>query len=272
MFAYYQMINMANDNMSSPIKAKNFSLHATDMNAIKLLNNQNHIVYDGIRIKWTNDLCSLQNCIENVVGLTGKWHSHGGGAKRFTDSNNSKLIMTWYPGKQNTLTFNGKEGESFKKILVSILDTNCVIKQTNTVHSKRLQKHRPQTTTSCSVDNNLAAKDLASLTDRWSFNTHAKDMDFDSIVDDSTFEELEDFINSAYHIANVGAALNFARAIGISTPLRTDDNRTVVEEQLFAFKEKEEIQIEKLLTIVKTIVRTKSYHKHKYTRAMSIKE
>ena len=236
--------------MSSSTKRKNFSLQAINTNAIKLLNNQNYLVYDGIRVKWTNDLCSLQNFIEIVVGLTGKWNSPGGTAKRFTDSN-SKFIMTWYPGKQNTLTFNGKEGESFKKILASILDTNCVIKQTNTISGSSLQvTTKISAANSHIIDNNLVTKDSASLIYNWSCNTHVKDIEFNLIADNSTLEELEDFIDSAYYIVNVAATPNFARAAGNSTPRRTDDTQTIVEAQFLAFKENVESQIEKLSTIV----------------------
>jgi hypothetical protein len=31
--------------------------------------------------------------------------------------------MTWHPGKQNSLLFSGKDGESLKKLLISILNT-----------------------------------------------------------------------------------------------------------------------------------------------------
>jgi hypothetical protein len=31
--------------------------------------------------------------------------------------------MTWHPGKQNYLLFSGKDGESLKKLLISILNT-----------------------------------------------------------------------------------------------------------------------------------------------------
>jgi hypothetical protein len=31
--------------------------------------------------------------------------------------------MTWYPGKQNYLMFSGKDGESLKNLLISILNT-----------------------------------------------------------------------------------------------------------------------------------------------------
>ena len=75
-------------------------------------------------------------------------------------------------------------------------------------------------------------------------------MEFDSIVDNSTLEEPEDFIDSAYHMGNVGATPNIARAVGTCTPRQTGDTQTVAEAQLFTFKGKVETQIEKLLTIV----------------------
>ena len=39
--------------------------------------------------------------------------------------------MTWYPGKLNSLTFNGRDGETFKKFLLSVLIAKCV-KRTDT--------------------------------------------------------------------------------------------------------------------------------------------
>jgi hypothetical protein len=67
----------------------------------------------------------LHNFVENVIGLSGTWRSSGGKSKQFTNSN-TNFIMTWYPGKLNSLTFNGRHGESFKKFLVSVLITKCV--------------------------------------------------------------------------------------------------------------------------------------------------
>ena len=45
------------------------------MNAIKLLSNGSKFIYDGNRIKWTDDLDSLKNYVKNVIGLTGAWKS-----------------------------------------------------------------------------------------------------------------------------------------------------------------------------------------------------
>ena len=123
---------MSNDNMvvmadgseilNSPT-LKNFSLDRIDIPSIKLLNtNKTHLVYDGTRIKWSNDLISLKNFTENIVGLVGCWRSPGGKSKQFV-SNDLDLTMTWHPGKQNSLLFSGKDGESLKKLLISILNT-----------------------------------------------------------------------------------------------------------------------------------------------------
>ena len=233
-------------------KLENFSPETIDMNSIKLLNNQGHLVYDGIRLKWTNDLCSLRTFAENVVGLTGIRTSPGGKAKQFINLS-SDFIMTWYPGKQNSLTFNGKKGKSFKEFLVSVLDTNCVIKQTNTTSDSLIQ-----TAIKMSVEgehivgNGRVFADMAPLTHNCSYNTQAKDMGFESIADTSSLEELEDFIDSAYYIANVAATPNFAQTASFSTPFqqRADDIPTIAEAQLLTFKEKIESQIEKLLTKV----------------------
>ena len=109
--------------ISSSLNHTNFILENVDLEPIRLLNNQAYLTYDGTRIKWAQDFSSLQNFVKNVAGLSGEWESPGGRAKRFNDSN-LDFVMTWYPGKLNSLIFHGKEGESFKKFLVRILQTN----------------------------------------------------------------------------------------------------------------------------------------------------
>ena len=99
---------------------QNFTLHCNAMKAIKSLNDQDVLVYDCTRLKWNGDLGLLRNFVENIAGLVGAWKSTGGKSKQFTKSN-SDIIVAWYPGKLNSLTFNGEKGESFKKALVRIL-------------------------------------------------------------------------------------------------------------------------------------------------------
>ena len=95
----------------------NFRPENVDMNAIKLLNNEVNLTYAGSRIKWTGDLNSLKNYVENVIGLTGTWKLPGGNAKQFKSST-FDFTLTWYPGKQNSILLHGKDGELFKQILV----------------------------------------------------------------------------------------------------------------------------------------------------------
>ena len=121
MYTFLQyMIKMAHGHglMSLP-NFQYFRLHCSDMKAIKLLNDQDVLVYDRTRIKWNRDLGSLRNFVENILGFTGAWKSTGGKSKQFANSN-SDVIITWYPGKLNSLTFNGKNGEAVKKALVTI--------------------------------------------------------------------------------------------------------------------------------------------------------
>ena len=104
----------------------------------------------------------LQNFIKNVAGLSGEWESPGGRAKRFNDSN-LDFVMTWYPGKLNSLIFHGKEGESFKKLLVRILQTNSA-NQTDAITDGVLN-----TTTKTPLEPNL----LSGVLDETTNNTSA---------------------------------------------------------------------------------------------------
>ena len=118
--------NMADGNdLLRPSKYLNAELKSIDINFIKLLKDQSDLVYDGTRIKWMRDFPSLDNFVNNVIGLSGRWKSSGGKAKQFTDLN-SDFIIIWYPGKLNSLTLNGKIGELFKKFFASVLNTSCV--------------------------------------------------------------------------------------------------------------------------------------------------
>ena len=56
---------------------------------------------------------SLKQITSDVFGLEGKWTSPGGQSKRFTSSN-ADLTLTWYSGKQNSLSFQGKDGYALR--------------------------------------------------------------------------------------------------------------------------------------------------------------
>ena len=111
-----------NTAVPSSVNHTNFIVNNIDLESIKLLNDQADLIYDGTRIKWQHDLRSLKNFVENVAGLIGKWKSPGCTARQFRDSN-FDFVMTWYPGKHNSLIFPGKEGELLKKLLLDILQT-----------------------------------------------------------------------------------------------------------------------------------------------------
>ena len=147
--------------ISSSLNHTNFILENVDLEAIRLLNNQAYLTYDGTRIKWAQDFSSLQNFVKNVAGLSGEWESPGGRAKRFNDSN-LDFVMTWYPGNLNSLIFHGKEGESFKKFLVRILQTNSA-NQTDAITDGVLN-----TTTKTPLEPNLLSGDLDETTNNTS--------------------------------------------------------------------------------------------------------
>ena len=109
----HDSISLANNVM--------FSVKCLNTHTIKSLNDKAHLICEAHRIKWTQDLDSLRLFIKNVVGLYGSWRSPGGKAKQF-NSTNADLSMTWYPGKQNSLQFHGKDGILFRDYLLETLN------------------------------------------------------------------------------------------------------------------------------------------------------
>ena len=66
-----------------------------------------YITYDGKRLKWTASYELLKIFVNQTIELKGKWTSPGGSSKKFI-CNGSDTTLTWYPGKQNTLTLHGE--------------------------------------------------------------------------------------------------------------------------------------------------------------------
>ena len=98
-----------------------------DRNLIQPFVDDNQLVLDGNKLKWANDFASLKNFFENIVGLSGKWRSPGGRARKFSCIN-ADLVVTWYPGKLNSLLFNGKDGVLLKSRLIGLLESiNCSV-------------------------------------------------------------------------------------------------------------------------------------------------
>ena len=77
----------------------------------------------GERLIWTSDLETLKKFVEGTIQQHGKWSSPGGATKTFKSDNN-RLTITWYRGKQSTLVFQGKDGPLLKEQLVNLFQRN----------------------------------------------------------------------------------------------------------------------------------------------------
>lgn len=71
----------------------------------------------GPCLKWTNDFNELKKFVREFIGLKGRWSAPGGGPKQFRCPIED-VSLTWYHEKQQTLIFQGKNGELLKTILV----------------------------------------------------------------------------------------------------------------------------------------------------------
>ena len=86
---------------------------------VTLLKDLANVIYDGSRLKWCNDLTYLKTFVAEVLCQSGKWCSPGGYSKKFISSN-AELTLTWHQGKQNTLLFQGKDGNLVRDKFVSL--------------------------------------------------------------------------------------------------------------------------------------------------------
>ena len=232
----------------SPSSSKyiNAEFKIIDINSIKLLKDQSDLVYDGTRIKWMRDFPSLVNFVKSTIGLSGRWKSSGGKAKLFTDVN-TDFIITWYPGKLNSLTFNGKKGELLKTFLVSVLNTNCVdqIKVTDSdcllqTNANESDQSRPQVGCFSPTQEQPIADGTGKVF-----------IDVDSAQPDrSTLNELQDFIEHAFQnislpTRNTNVNSPYLQSIYSSTPSRPlfDAHPGITEEQFCTFKEKFESEM-----------------------------
>ena len=77
-----------------------------------------NLIYDGKRFKWTSSWERLKNFVEDTLELNGRWVSSGGNARKFMCSN-LDLSVTWYPGKQNSLTLQGKLSIDLTNVLIA---------------------------------------------------------------------------------------------------------------------------------------------------------
>ena len=102
------------------ICSDHFDSNFINTKAFSQLKDQTTLVYNGNRIRWTQDVRSLEKFVENVIGLSGRWRCSGGKSKQFMNSTKD-LIITWYPGKLNLLTFNVQYGEQLSKCIINAL-------------------------------------------------------------------------------------------------------------------------------------------------------
>ena len=84
-----------------------------------------NIVYDKKRLSWQSGYEKLKEFIENTFKQVGKWRLPGGSARKF-ESEDFKFVVTWYPGKLNSLTFNGKIGEHAKVMLKNLCEATSI--------------------------------------------------------------------------------------------------------------------------------------------------
>ena len=82
-----------------------------------------NLLLKGERLIWTSDLETLKTFVEETIQQHGKWSSPGGSTKSFKSDNN-RLTITWYGGKQSTLSFQGKDGPLLKEQLVNLIQRN----------------------------------------------------------------------------------------------------------------------------------------------------
>lgn len=82
-----------------------------------------NLLLEGERLIWTSDLETLKKFVEETIQQHGKWSSPGGTTKTFKSDNN-RLTITWYRGKQSTLAFQGKDGPLLKEQLVNLFQRN----------------------------------------------------------------------------------------------------------------------------------------------------
>ena len=104
----------------------NFNVTNLDRDAFIFYKYNLNLSYDGTRLKWNNTFKELQEFFQNTVGLNGKWISPGGSSKRYIDAD-FDLIANWYPGKQNSLLFQGKDGSLLREFLTNLFTQVAVL-------------------------------------------------------------------------------------------------------------------------------------------------
>ena len=185
----------------------NFNVTNLDRDAFKFHKYNLNLSYDGIRLKWNSTLKELLEFIQNTVGLNGKWISPGGSSKRYIDAD-FELIANWYPGKQNSLLFQGKDGSLLREFLINLFTQVAVLNCPD--------KNQSQPDNIDMVGRSLLTSFVESICDYTNdVDTPKAKKDAISVVDVSSIEELEYFVDNSYQNMSV---LNTDHYVFESTP------------------------------------------------------
>ena len=164
--------------------------------------------------------------------------------------------MTWYPGKLNSLTFNERDGESFKTWLLNVLNSKRV-KRTDTdggcLHAlaETSVKSKQHLVSVSQIIQDLTMLE-ASKVSTGGHNDEAIDEALSA--DCSTLDELEDFIDRSFQNANILMQNNNtnifpARSTDSSTPSQSQDEAElgITVKQFRMFKDRIESDIAVLI-------------------------
>ena len=81
-----------------------------------------HLQLKGELLIWVGDFDCLKKFVEEGLQQRGKWSSPSGTAKAFK-SRDTKLTLTWYHGKNQTLSLQGKDSPVLKAKLINLVRT-----------------------------------------------------------------------------------------------------------------------------------------------------
>ena len=157
-------------------------------------------------------------------------------SKRYIDAD-FDLIANWYAGKQNWLLFQGKDGSLLREFLINLFTQVAVLNCPNKNESQ--------------LDNIdiegclLSTSFVESICDFTNdVDTPKAKKDGISVVDVSSIEELEHFIDNSYQNMSV---LNTDHYVLESTPLRlsTNNSSSAIEIRISKIESRIECEMEK---------------------------
>ena len=137
---YNLIFNMA-DNQVGVVSELNQNNYCNPFDSDKISEHISlkNVVFDGQRIKWCESYELLKDFLKTAFNQQGKWCLPGGNSKRF-EASTSDFTVTWYPGKQNTLTFKGRSGCLAKEYLINLCAVSAP-KNIENVVENRVRRH-----------------------------------------------------------------------------------------------------------------------------------